>query len=54
MMVIMTCSLIVNGPGLSDTPMTAHLGTNLAQAWPIGKESSWATIPVMVTDGYRK
>ena len=44
MMVIKTCSLMENGPGLIEMPKTSILGSHLAHARPIGKDNSWATI----------
>lgn len=44
MMVIMTCSLMVNGPGLSDIPKILTRGTTRAHARMRGKEISCATI----------
>lgn len=43
-MVMITCSLMVNGPGLSETPKILTLGTIRAQARMSGKEISCATI----------
>jgi hypothetical protein len=54
MMVTKTCSLIVNGPGFKRTPNIEILGTTAAQRRPMGNDKSWATIPVMLTEGYRK
>ena len=44
MIVMSTCSLIVKGPGLSDTPKILTRGTMRAQARRRGKETSCATI----------
>ena len=44
MMVIKTCSLTENGPGLRDTPSIFTLGTAHAHRRPRGKDSSCATI----------
>jgi len=51
MIVTRTCSLIVKGPGLREMPNMDQLGTTFAQRRPIGKDSNWATIPVMRTEG---
>jgi len=44
MMVMMTCSLIVNGPGLSETPKTVTFGMKRAHNLQTGKVNSWGTI----------
>lgn len=40
---LLTCSLIVNGPGLREIPQTRTEGTKRAQARPKGKTTSCAT-----------
>ena len=44
MMVMMTCSLTVNGPGLMDTPKMRALGSAYAQSLHSGNVSSCGTI----------
>ena len=54
MIVMRTCSLMVNGPGLSCTPNMVQRGTTHAARRPSGYETSWATSCPMATLGYRK
>ena len=49
-----TCSFTVKGPGFNLAPKMDQLGRNAAAALPIGNDNNCATIPVMVTEGYRK
>jgi hypothetical protein len=49
-----TCSLTVNGPGFIEMPRIFQSGSQAAAARPTGKDSSWATMALMVTDGKRK
>lgn len=56
MIVVITCSLIVKGPGLSFTPKSDTLGIKRAQAFPIGKDKSKGmacpqSIPVQLSLG---
>lgn len=44
MIVMRTCSLIENGPGLSDTPKILTLGTTRAHTRMMGKDTNCATI----------
>lgn len=44
MIVTMTCSLMVNGPGLREIPKILTWGTKRAYTLMRGNESSWATI----------
>jgi hypothetical protein len=54
MTLTITCSLMVNGPGLSETPKILPLGTMRAQRRMMGNESSSGTSWPIVTDGNRK
>lgn len=53
-MVTRTCSLTVNGPGLSECPKILMSGRIRARPQPNGRETNWPTRLVIVTDGYRK
>lgn len=44
MIVMRTCSLIENGPGLSDTPKILTLGTTRAHTRMMGNDTNCATI----------
>lgn len=58
MIVMQTCSLIENGPGLRENTYPKmeilRVGRIRSRALPNGRDISWITIPVMITDGTDK